>query len=93
VLQRENAERIKERVGRRVAEVREERGWTQQECAERLDMPLKNLQRIEAGANLTLATLVRLANGLGIAVRELFDDPTTKKARPGRPRKSAATRA
>jgi hypothetical protein len=51
-------------------------------------MPLKNLQRIESGANLTIATLVRLANGLKVSVRVLFDEPSTKRRGPGRPRSS-----
>jgi transcriptional regulator with XRE-family HTH domain len=87
VVPRESVERVKGSVGRRVAEIREELGWTQQECAEQLGMPLKNLQRIESGANLTLATLVRIANGLRVQVRALFEEPTTKKRGPGRPKR------
>lgn len=44
-------------------------------------------KRIESGANLTIATLVRVANGLKIAVRELFEEPTTKRRGRGRPRR------
>lgn len=69
-----------------VAELCQECGWTQQECADQLEMAL-NLQRIEAGANLTIANLMRLANGLGVPVRELFDEPSTRKRGPWRPRR------
>ena len=80
-------------VGRRIAEVREQRGWTQQEAAEILGMPLKNLQWYEQGANMTLRTLSRIATGLGVPVRKFFDQPKTKGRRAkGRPKKNAATR-
>jgi transcriptional regulator with XRE-family HTH domain len=88
VAPREHVEKVKSNVGLRITELREARGWTQQQCAEELDMPLKNLQRIESGANLTIATLVRLANGLKVSVRVLFDEPSTKRRGPGRPRSS-----
>jgi transcriptional regulator with XRE-family HTH domain len=88
VATREHVEKIKSNVGLRVAEVRDAKGWTQQQCAEELGMPLKNLQRIESGANLTIATLVRIANGLKVPVRALFDEPSTKRRGPGRPKKT-----
>lgn len=90
MVPRENVEKVKGSVGRRVAEIREAQGLTQQECAELLGMPLKNLQRIEAGANLTLSTLVRLANGLKVPVRALFEEPSTKQRGPGRPKRAPA---
>lgn len=83
----ERAEQVISNVGRRIAEVRRELGWTQQEAAEILKMPVNNLQRMEMGMNLTIRTLVRLANGFGVPTRALLDPPTSKKPRPGRPRK------
>jgi transcriptional regulator with XRE-family HTH domain len=75
-------------AGRRVAELRARHGWTQAELAERLNIALQNMQRIEQGRqNLTIATLTRLAHVLGCAVRDFFDAPTsTATTRPGRPR-------
>ena len=88
-MERETAERVIEDVGRRVAEIRRQRGWTQQEAAEHLKMPLKNLQRVEAGMNLTLRTLARVAHGLGIRARALLDDPGSRtKRKRGRPPKA-----
>ncbi|MBI2395164.1 MAG: helix-turn-helix transcriptional regulator [Deltaproteobacteria bacterium] len=76
-------------VGRKIAELRRERGWTQQEAAEQLRMPLKNFQRVEAGMNLTIRTLVRIARGLDVPTRTLFDPPNRReKRRRGRPRRS-----
>lgn len=86
-MERETAGQVIEDVGRRVAEIRRQRGWTQQEAAEHLKMPLKNLQRIERGMNLTLKTLVRVARGLGVRVRVLLEDPGNR-ARPKRGRPS-----
>ena len=89
LVERERPERVIADVGRRVAEVRRELGWTQQEAAEHLRMPLKNLQRIEAGMNLTIRTLTRVARGLGVRTRELFEEPKSReRRRPGRPRTS-----
>lgn len=80
--------RVFEDVGRRVRELRVDRGWTQEDAVERLGVDVRELQRIEAGkVNLTLASLVRLARGLGTPVRALFDPPTSRAPRrPGRPR-------
>lgn len=87
-MESERADRVIADVGRRVAEIRRELGLTQQEAAEKLRMPLKNLQRIEGGMNLTLRTLVRLARGLGVKARELLDEPASRdRRRRGRPPK------
>jgi transcriptional regulator with XRE-family HTH domain len=81
-------------VGRRIAELRRERGWTQEQLAERLGIQANNLQRIELGMqNLTLHTLVRVANGLGVGLAPLFEAPTSRAVRPGRPKKQAPDRA
>jgi transcriptional regulator with XRE-family HTH domain len=86
----ERADRVIEDIGRRVAEIRQALGLTQQEAAEKLAMPLKNLQRIEGGANLTVRTLVRLARGLGVRTRELLDEPASRERRTaGRPKKAS----
>ena len=86
-MEPERPEQIISNVGRRIAEIREELGWTQQEAAENLKMPVNNLQRMEMGMNLTIRTMVRLAKGLGVPTRALLDEPETKKRRPGRPKK------
>jgi len=84
---RETAAGVIDDVGRRIAELRRERGWTQQEAAEHLAMPLKNFQRIEAGMNLTIRTLVRVARGFDVPTRTLLDPPTKReRRRRGRPR-------
>jgi hypothetical protein len=49
-MERETTERVIEDVGRRAAEIRRERGWTQQEAAEHLRCRSR-IQRIQAGMN------------------------------------------
>jgi ribosome-binding protein aMBF1 (putative translation factor) len=76
------------RVGRRIAELRGDR--TQQELAERLDCDVRDLQRIEAGArNVTIKTLVDIANALRVDPAELFAMPAKRRRRTGRPRRVA----
>lgn len=79
---------VLEDLGRRVREVRRERGWTQEEAAERVGLDVRELRRVEAGrVNMTLASLSRLARGLGTTARALLDPPANRSPRrPGRPR-------
>jgi transcriptional regulator with XRE-family HTH domain len=87
VVRRLDAGRAIKDVGRRVAELRRERGLTQEELAERLGIAPNNLQRIELGMqNLTMRSLVRLANELGVGLARLVEPPQNRTVRPGRPR-------
>lgn len=89
---RQKAERIIGDVGRRVAEIRAERGLTQEQLAERAGVLPKYIQRIEWGReNLSIESLVNLANLLRTDVKALFEEPQTRRRRrPGRPRKTAS---
>jgi len=86
-VRRATPEQVTEQVGRRIAELRRERGETQAQLAERLEVSIKYLQRVERGVNLTIDSLVDLANNLDVQVRDLFDTPRGRPAprRPGRP--------
>lgn len=89
-MPRLDAEDMAKRVGARVAELREERALTQLELATQIRTTTQWLSRIELGRqNLTLATLVKLANALDVALTELFVAPkTAPKARgKGRPKR------
>jgi transcriptional regulator with XRE-family HTH domain len=80
--------RLQEHVGRRVAELRAEAGLTQERLAERAGVTARYLQSIEGGhENLTLETLAKLATALKVPPIRLFEPPTTRKPRPGRPKK------
>jgi len=77
-------------VGRRIAELRAGHGWTQEALAERLGVSAKYLQGVERGTdNLTLRTLVRVAEELGTKPIALLRRPIRDAARAGRPRKES----
>lgn len=79
-------DRFVRHVGRRVAELRAELGWTQEQLAEHARVSLKYLQRIEAGReNLTLRSVARLANHLRVPPAELFVPPRSRRPKRGRP--------
>ena len=87
-VRRRNADKIRQDVGRRIAELRALRRWSQEGLAEACEVSAKYVQRIEAGgANLTIASLAKFADALRVDVAELFVRPQTRKPRPGRPRK------
>jgi transcriptional regulator with XRE-family HTH domain len=61
-------------LGQRVRALRLNRGWTLEVAAERMNLDLKHLQKIEAGSiNVTLVTLVRIAAGFRQPIRVLFE--------------------
>jgi transcriptional regulator with XRE-family HTH domain len=61
---------------------------TQEQFAERYGATLKYIQRVEAGRqNVSVRTLVKLANALRTRTADLFIPPTTLQSNPGRPKK------
>jgi transcriptional regulator with XRE-family HTH domain len=85
-----STDRVIQNVGRRIAELRHQHGWTQRETAEKLRIEEQSLQRFERGANLTLRTLVKLAKMFGVEPQALFEPARPQERRPGRPRKAPA---
>jgi transcriptional regulator with XRE-family HTH domain len=60
-------------LGKRVRRLRKANSWTLERAAENMHLDLKHLQKIEAGQlNVTLVTLVRIAEGLEIPMSDLF---------------------
>jgi transcriptional regulator with XRE-family HTH domain len=85
---------ILERIGRRVAELREERGWRQIDLADRMGWEsARQLQEIEGGReNLSVLSLVDLANALEVEPGELFVMPAqTTRRGPGRPKRTTVS--
>ena len=64
-------ERYCERFGRRVRQLRDKRGWTQEDMIDH-GFSLRHYQRIEAGRSVTLRTIWKLAGALGVDPRELL---------------------
>ncbi len=84
------AEKLKDHVGRRITELREDGGYTQADVAERLSTTVPNYQRVEYGVqNVTLETLAKIAKALGVSVADFFAplNRPRKRKRVGRPRK------
>lgn len=64
---------VVERVAASIRRLRKARGMTGEGLAEALGIAPQNLRRIEAGQqNLTLRTLARIADALGLDVRVTF---------------------
>jgi transcriptional regulator with XRE-family HTH domain len=89
-MRRPDARRVIDDVGRRVAELRREHGWTQLELAERWGVGVGYVEDVEGGKeNLTIESLVLLAWVLRAQPADLFQTPASRaKRKPGRPRKT-----
>jgi transcriptional regulator with XRE-family HTH domain len=81
------------RVARRIASARREAGLTQEQLADLLRVTPRHVQRVEAGANVSLYALARIAGALGLDPSKLtepepddgtMDTSSLKKARPQR---------
>lgn len=81
--------RLRNDVGRRIAELRVAAGHTQAEIAERLGVSDQWIRHLEGGrANLTLASLARVARVFGVDPSELLKPPAVRaRRRPGRPKR------
>ncbi|MBI4672926.1 MAG: helix-turn-helix transcriptional regulator [Chloroflexi bacterium] len=66
---------IPSRFGARIRALRLERGWSQEELAERADLDRTYISGIERGLrNVALRNIEQLANAFGISLEELFQD-------------------
>lgn len=71
---------IKEKLGKRIFELRKRLNISQEELAEKLDISQKSLSKIETRRNfLTSETLEKLTLALNVEITELFDFNHTDK--------------
>ena len=71
---------IKEKLGKRIFELRKRLNISQEELAEKVDISQKSLSKIETGRNfLTSETLEKLTLALNVEITELFDFNHTDK--------------
>lgn len=67
-------------LGKNIRATRKHLGWTLDVAAERLQLDIAHLTRIERGTlNPTLWSLHRIAQGLGVKLRDLFEQPPASK--------------
>jgi len=75
-------------VAANVRRCRERHDWTQETLAERADVDVKYLQRVERGTvNLSVCVLVALAEALGVRPSALFRSAFLPNPTRGRPRR------
>jgi transcriptional regulator with XRE-family HTH domain len=68
-----HAENVQRSLGRRIRELRSKRGWTQEQFAGICGIHRTYLGHVERGEkNVSLSTVLRVANALGIRVTALF---------------------
>lgn len=61
-------------LGKRIKELRNKKGLTQEKLAEMVDIGERNLSKIECGAHFVTAdTLSKILSALDVEARELFD--------------------
>lgn len=84
---RQTFARVLDDLGRRLAELRRERDWTQAQAAEKTGMSETDYRAIEHGRRaITLRTAFHLAETFGVPLRAMFDAPVSRAPRkPGRP--------
>lgn len=82
----ENPDVLVHKVGRKIAELRRKAGLTQEELAEKLGVGWRYVSRAERGENLTLQTMVKIANALEIRVKALLNEPRDVRIKQGRPK-------
>lgn len=79
---------VLEAVGRRIAELRESRGFTQEKAAEKLHISVRMMSNIESGENTTLERLALIAQMLDVPLVSLFAAPKSLAPRKrGRPKR------
>ena len=84
---RDETERISRRIARelglRVRKWRLSHRWSQEDLGERMGIDAREVRRIEAGDNLSITMLVRIARAFDKTVAELFSVRSSGRRRAG----------
>lgn len=68
-----NMSELKDCLGKRIKELREKRGLTQQQLAEMADIEQRNVSKIECGNTFPSRSLAAIAQALDVSLPNLFD--------------------
>lgn len=72
-------DKLKSEIGRRIVELREQKGWSQSDLARACSKDRQSIERLEnAKVNPTLYTLFEVANALEISLSKLVDVDISK---------------
>lgn len=63
-----------ENLGKRIREERLKKGLTQEQLAEKVDISLNFMSLIENGKNMSVQTLINLANALDVSIDYLLNE-------------------
>ena len=67
---------VQRSLGRRIRDLRSKRGWTQEQFAEFCGVHRTYMGHVERGEkNVSLSTVLRVANALGVRIPTLFGGP------------------
>ena len=70
-------------MNNRLRELRAERGWSQQQLAERLDISRQSVNAIETGRyDPSLPLAFRIAELFGLPIEQLFESPSATPPKP-----------
>lgn len=73
-MPRQRDEELVRRIGRRVAQARKDRGWTQEQLSEAVGLEPVSLSRLETGDRaMLLSTLASIARVLNVSLGDLVD--------------------
>ena len=69
-----NKEQLKTKIGRRIVELRSEKGWSQSDLARACNKDRQAIEKLENGkVNPTLYTILEISKALGVALKKLVD--------------------
>ena len=69
------AQDIRRKFGRRIYQLRSRKGWTQEELAERADIAVRHIQRLESKSPspAKIDTIEKIAKSFGVNCSKLFN--------------------
>ena len=67
-------DKLKKKIGQRIVELREQKGWSQSDLARACNKDRQAIEKLENGkVNPTLDTLLEIANALDISLSKLVE--------------------